>query len=167
MCGGGPKGPSAVELQLQAEANAALIGAETDKIKAEQQAAKDAEDRKVMADNKAMVESDQRRKRRSACRWAASTASAASTPSRSSVSDSTRAQTAMATSMTTRPRSNEPSSPASMATGAVRMLGRNSVLPASTRWARSAAPNLGRYGLATVLFSCARRQSAMHSAQFH
>jgi membrane protein involved in colicin uptake len=64
MCGGGPKGPSAAELQVQAEANAALIRAETDKIKAEQQAAKDAEDRKVMADHKAMAEADQQRKQR-------------------------------------------------------------------------------------------------------
>ena len=64
MCGGGLKGPSAAELQAQAGVNAALIRAETDKIKTEQQAAKDAEDRKVMADNKAMAEADQQRRQR-------------------------------------------------------------------------------------------------------
>jgi regulator of protease activity HflC (stomatin/prohibitin superfamily) len=64
MCGGGPKGPSAAEQQAQAEANAALIRAETDKIKAEQEIEKQKQADKVMADNKAMAQADQQKKQR-------------------------------------------------------------------------------------------------------
>lgn len=64
MCGGGPKGPTAAELTAQAESNKKLVEAETTKIEAERQLAKDKEAAKVMADNKAMAEADKSRKQR-------------------------------------------------------------------------------------------------------
>ncbi len=64
MCGGGPKGPTAAELTEQAKANKELVEADTAKIEAERQAEKDKEAAKVMADNKAMAEADQKRKQR-------------------------------------------------------------------------------------------------------
>ena len=63
-CGGGSRGPSAAEIQAQAEANARLAEAETARIKAESDAKQREADAKSLAESVSAANTDAARRAR-------------------------------------------------------------------------------------------------------
>ena len=138
-----------------------LVRAETDKIKAAQEAAKEAEARKVVADNKAMAKSDQQKKQRQLTLLGG-------------IFDEDEDETPLDSTLTDRKRSkkkpllqplgNRPQwqAPTCTVADAVRMF-RDLVIRASPDRC-SEMPYLATR-LANVARSCALRQLVAHSAQ--